>query len=246
MIALDCQHLEPNVQIVESFHDFHGSILGKERLYQDPTKLMIEGFQVGDVAYRVNHSLHGQYEPPLNQSSGRFFASELLRLKGKIDGIEFIGRGKSIVLARKDWEFEVDRAIQRLLSLQDFERNENESYAWSVLGSHFDLTAIRYSAPLKIRAFGQLEGIRGNRYFVRWLDGKKTKFFRQHIPSELVGFRTGQSFEAIVLRDARTFKPLGISAAFPMKALPNVTEDEAMELFGPKAGRASSSQLDWD
>ena len=208
--------------------------------------MLIEGFRVGDVSYSVNHSLHGQYEPPISQTSGRFFVSELLRLDGKLEGIEFIGRGKSIVLARRNWEFGVDRAIQRLLSLQDFERNENESFAWSVLSSHFDLTAIRYSAPLKIRTFGRLEGIRGNRYIVRWLDGKRKKFARQQIPSEMVGFRIGQSFEGIVIRDARTFEPLEISAAFPMKALPNVTAEEAIKLLGPKSIIESASQLDWD
>ncbi len=161
---------------------------------------------------------------------------------GKID---FIGRGKTLKLARQDWESQVDYAIQHLLSLQDFERTPTWQTVWKVLGKCFDLNEIRYSIPLKVRSIGTLEGIRGHRYKIRWLDGRKSKLNRKEIPCEMVSLRPGQVFEAVLVRDARSWRILKILSAFATGPIASLSKEDATNLL--RANRQELKQeLSWD
>ncbi|MEZ6088159.1 MAG: hypothetical protein R3C05_09085 [Pirellulaceae bacterium] len=61
----------------------------------------------------------------------------------------------------------------------------------------------------------------------------------------MVRFKAGQPFEAVVLRDPRTWKILRIESAFRAEVLPEVSEDEYVELFSATKD-TSVRTLGWD
>lgn len=237
----------PSVAEILPFHEFNVTSWNRTYLYEDPSQLVINRFIVGDVEYVPNHVLVANYEPPVGGVQARFIVAELHSLRGLMEDIEFVGRGASLKASKLDWSMQVDTAIQRLFAKQDFERTSSEEKLWRGLGRFFDLNSIRYSIPLKIRAYGTLESIRGHRYIVRWLDsGRVNRLNRKDIPSAMVSFRCGQPFEAVVIRNARDFKLIGIESVFATSSLPRSTDEDASLLSKPVYDPAKYPTLDWE
>ena len=111
------------------------------------------------------------------------------------------------------------------------------------------ISCVRNSCEFRYGRFfsaARLIGIRGHNYRVRWLDGSTSKLARRDIPADMVRFRVGQPFDAVVLRDARSWKLIRIESVFAAKSLPVVSENDANEILAPKKSRANRRQLDWN
>lgn len=212
-----------------------GIFWNRDQLFRDPTLYEMQSFRVGGILYRLPRPLLATFEPPVAHKLGRFI----------VNGLEtyFVGRGKTVEEAREDWEGQIDFSIQQLLAVQDFERTEEQQKQWHLLCRYFDMNEIRYSNPLKIRAYGRLLSTHSREFRIRFIDGEKVTLSRTEIADEMVRFLPGQPFEAVVLRDPRTWKLIRIESAFPTSLLPQVTEEEANEIL---AHCPAISELEWD
>jgi len=232
--------LPPAIVTRDELHSqWHGDVSWTSSLlYRDSLLQLVGNFKVGDCKYHPIAPLHGSYEPPMNGHRGRFLVA----------GLEdcVVGYGATLFEARRDWELGVDALIQNLLATLDFERTGEQAKLWSKLFEYFDLNEIRYANPLRIRAFGQLIGVRGHKYRIQWIDGSRNIVERKNIPAELVRFNVGQPFDAVVSRDARTWKLIRIDSVFAAKSLPNVSIDEARELLAPQKSETERKSLDWN
>ncbi len=213
-----------------------GMLWSRDLFYCDPTRHELASFKVGGVFYCLLHPVRAIYEPPIAGKSGRLIAHGLEK--------HFVGKGPTLEEAREDWQLQIDFAIQQLLATQDFERTVEEQGQWRVLCQYFDLNEIRYSRPLRIRAYGRLLSNHSRKFRVRWIDGEKHVFTREQIADEMVAFRPGQPFEAVVLREPRTWRLLRIESAFPARNLPEVSDQEARELLAGKS--VQHAELEWD
>lgn len=209
----------------------------RELLYYDTTKQLVGNFVVGDMTYQLRQTLEASYEPPIANKQGRFLVPQLARI--------IIGRGADLGSSKYDWELKVDEKIQTLLAKQEFERTHQDIEEWELLNRHFNLAELKYSTPADIRVYGCLEKIRGHVRQVRWLDGTITRFRRHQIPAQMVAFKLGQPFEAVLRRDCRNWKALSISAVFPTSSLPEVSEDDAEVILGKTPSVAARAQLDF-
>lgn len=210
----------------------------QDLFYCDPTRHMLKSFRVGEMLYEGLRPIHATFEPPVSGRQGRFIVAGLEEY--------FVGRGNTFDDAYEDWTLIIDFSIQQLLATQDFERTAEQNHQWHLLSQYFDLNEIRYSRPLRIRAYGRLLSNRGHQYRVRWIDGTKSKFTRDRVPEEVVGFRVGQPFEAVVLRDARTWQLLRVESAFATSSLPHVTEADANEFLRDVPSSNELPELPWD
>ncbi len=232
--------LQPNVVYASSLEGYGGWDLDSFLRYaQFPTlsRRVIDSFTVGETHYRLLRPAPTRFEPPVHGADGRFLVQGLES--------EFIGRGRTMVDARKDWELAVDAAIQRLLATEDFERTPKQVSLWNMLSAHFDLNEIRYSQPMKIRSYGRLVRRRAHSYRVRWIDGSTNLLDRAAVPPEFVTFCDGQTFEAVLQRNSRTWALESILAVFKTSDLPAVNEKDASEFFG-SASRRDLRELSWD
>jgi len=192
-------------------------------LYCDTTRQLVRNFNVGEVVYRLRQPLEAIYEPPVSNRPGRFVVTQLA------DTV--IGSGGDLESAKKDWELKVDEAIQSLLVQQDFERSVEDQKHWELMNRHFNLSEMRYSTPADVRVYGRLEKVRAHVRQVRWLDGSISRFRRDQIPAQMVAFKLGQSFEAVVKRDNRSWDAIEVSSVFPVPSLPSVSDDRAQEIL---------------
>jgi|GEM_PF-2496980 len=206
--------------------------------YRGQTRVEFTEVRVGDCNYKAVRPMVGLYEPPMFDRPGRFFVSELAP--------EIMGRGKTLDLARKNWKLSLDAAIQGLLSKVDFELDVDDRKLLEKLQIFFDWNQVRYSEPLKTMTYGTLEKRRGEKLGVRWIDGSFTTLRRHQIPANMVGFKVGQPFDAVLLRDPRSNVILKIESVFPAKELPILTTLQADEIFGVRKDRCEFKELDWD
>lgn len=233
--------LPPTFHSREATTEFWGTrdaVWSRDLLYCDPMRQFVESFTIGDVYYRVLRQLPALYEPPMGGRQGRFIAAPL--------SPDFVGNGDTLEAAREDWQLQIDFAIQRFLAMQDFEFTSDQRRQRRVLSRYFDLNEIRYSQPLKVRAYGELVSQYPRPIRVRWVDGTKNTLTRQQISSEMVGFVVGQPFEAVVERNPRTWELIRIQAAFRTTGLPSVSADEAAELLQNVSSTRNLPPLSWD
>ena len=215
-----------------------GILWNPDLFYCDPTRHEVDSFRVGNIFYRMLRPLYATFEPAMFGKPGRLI----------IHGLEsqYLGKGSTFEEARENWELQIDSAIQELLATQDFERTLEQKRHWHLLCEYFDLNEIRYSRPLKIRAYGRLLRKHSNVYQVRWIDGSKHTFTRDQVADEMAAFRINQSFEAVLLRDPRTWQLLRIESAFPTSGLPAISAEEADELLSSGTPTAELPELEWD
>lgn len=206
-------------------------------LYCDPTRQLIDSFKIADVTYKVRRPLMAYYEPPVGPRAGRFFAVGLEKW--------LLGKGMTLEESKRDWQLKVDHEVQRLHALQDFEQTDRDNQMLRSLGRYFDLNEIRYSRPIISRLMGSLESTYPRPYKVAWVDGSTSQLNREQIPAEMSAFREGRPFEAIIERDARTWKLLRIVSAFPCSALPHLADDEAEELLS-SVSNEKLPRMGWD
>lgn len=209
-----------------------------ELLYCDPTRQLVDSFRVADVYYRLSSAMHGTFEPGMGERPGRFVVAELAS--------DFVGIGGDLDEAKLDWQLQVDHAIQRLLGLQDFERTLEDRRISSMLTNFFDFNEIRYSQPIKAREMGTIVSAYPRATKVKWIDGQTNNLKRDQIPVEMVGYKVGQPFEAVVERDSRTWQLIRIASAFRCTNLPYVSEKDAINLLGEAPSTKDLPHLDWD
>lgn len=210
----------------------------KDLLYWDPNRQLVDAFKVGDTTYKPLKPMEASFEPPMYGRPGRFVVPTLSNL--------FVGRGKTLEEAKEDWTYGIDQSIQRLLSLREFELNDSEREQLSILKRAFDLNEIRYGRPLAVRQYGQVVSIYPRPNRIRWLDGTTSTLRRDQLPAEVIGFRVGQPFDAVVERDARSGLLLKVIAAFPCRPLPAVSEEEAENLLKEVPSSKDRRKLSWD
>lgn len=232
-VAITREYREP----VQS-HWTPGFSWANDLLERDATRFQFTQFRVAELLYRASQPLRASYEPPISGRDGRFI----------VEGLhpEIVGRGRSLQQAQRDWELNLDAHVQRLLAKQDFEQSAEDRKLIGKLHQYFDFNELKYANPIRTRAYGRLVGLRGHKYRVRWVDGTKSTLSRHQIPGNMVAYRVGQPFEAVVQRNARTWQLIKVESAFAARPLPKVSKDEADELFSAKASHTPARTLGWD
>lgn len=194
--------------------------------------------EVGETVYRLKAKLAGTFFPGTIGEDGEFIVPEFLP--------DFVGRGRNIAIALRDWRDQVHCRFQELYAMRPFEMTERDESTWRVLESQFDVATYRDTTPLSIRQVGRVARARPHPDLIQWEDGHKEAVRLDQMPGEFATFRPGQPFAAIVLRDPVDFHLIKVSHVQRAGNLPRMTPEAFDDLLRSIPTTASLPDADWD
>lgn len=194
--------------------------------------------EIGDTRYPLRSQFFGRFFPGGIASDGQFAIPQLAAY--------FVGKGRTFDDAFVDWKNQIHGAFQELYSKRPFEMTADELELWQTLECVIDVPTYRNTMPLTIRQIGKVTQCRPLPQQVEWEDGHKESVRPEQMPAEFAGYKAGQPFEAMVVREPVNLQLLKVSYVKRIKPLPRMTEDEREALLRNTTSTASLPNADWD
>lgn len=194
--------------------------------------------EVGDTVYKLRPGRTGIFLPGHIGETGEFAVPELAPY--------FVGRGRNVDQGYADWLNQVHSRFQELYSKRPFEMTREEAEIWGALENVIDVPTYRLTTPLTIRQIGKVTRCRPFPEQVEWEDGQKEAVRLDQMPGEFAAYKSGQPFEAIVLRDPVDFHLIKVADVRRTRNLPSMTPEEFEGLLHRIPTSASLPDADWD
>ncbi len=143
----------------------------------------------------------------------------------------FTGRGRNFDEAFLNWRDQVHGQFQELYSKRPFEMTNQEAELWQTLESLIDVPTYKNTTPLTIRQIGKVTRCRPLPEQIQWEDGHKEAVRLDQMPGEFATYKSGQPFDAIVVRDPVNLTLIKVTHIRRTGSLPMVTPTEQEALL---------------
>jgi hypothetical protein len=177
---------------------------------------------VGDSAYPLCSDLVGTFSPGQHGKNGEFVVPAFFP--------QFVGRGRGFDDAFLDWQSRVHSRFQDLNAKRPFEMTTDETAIWQLLESQIDVNAYNRKTPLTVRQIGRVAEVRPFPRVIEWENGRRESVRLEQMPGEFAAYKSGQPFEAVVVRDPVDFRLLKVPYIKRVKSLLRISADELNDL----------------
>jgi hypothetical protein len=198
----------------------------------------LQRIRLGRTSYPLREPITGQYchEPP----------GVVFRVDSFLPAV--VGEGKDRPSALRDFQCKVHVRLHRLLATFEGAWTGEERRDWEILESHLDLDAYLRNRPIKLYQRGEVIKTEGDRWDVRWLDGRTETLDLEQMPDDFAAFEPGEHFEAFVAIHPGTKALIEMYAVHP-KEPPDesVSPEEVWQhaIETAERVRLPHSTLDW-
>ena len=159
-----------------------------------------------------------------------------------------VGEGKDRPSALRDFQCKVHVRLHRLLATFEGAWTEEERRDWEILESHLDLEVYLRDRPIRLYQRGEVIEADGDRWKVRWLDGREETLDLGKMPDDFAAFEVGEHFESFVAIHPGTSALIEMYSVHPVDPPDeSVSPEEAWQhaIESAERVRLPHSTLDW-
>jgi hypothetical protein len=214
-----------------------GLFLPTTRIVSEETETLCE-IRLGRITYPLRSPVVGEYQ--IGRQGIAF------RIDSFLPAV--VGEGKDRRSALRDFQCRVHVRLHRLLATFEGAWTEEERRDWEILESHLDLDAYLRNRPIKLYQRGEMIKAEGDRWEVRWIDGRKETLDLEKMPDDFAAFEPGEHFEAYVAIHSGTKALIEMYSVHPVEPPDeSVSAEDAWQhaIETAERVRLPHSRLDW-